>query len=393
MDYNKYFSQNASEIKPSGIRKFFDIVNKNPNAISLGVGEPDFDTPWEGRNFAMSAIRKGYTHYTSNWGLEELRELVCKFYKERYNLEYNPSNQAIVTIGGSEAVDISLRALINVGDEILIPDPSYVSYAPCVQLQGGTPIAIPCCGESQFKITPDLLKKVITKKTKAIILSYPNNPTGAIMTKADYELIAPLIIENDLIIISDEIYSELTYEGVHASPANVEGLKERTIIVNGFSKYFAMTGWRLGYILAPSEICSVLIKIHQYAIMCAPTISQYAGLACLKDSFKNGFEAINEMKQEYDKRRRFLLSELNKLGFECIEPQGAFYIFASVKKFDMTGDEFAQKLLESQWVAVVPGSAFGCSGVDYVRISYAYSIKDIEKALIRIRKFIDEIKK
>ncbi len=392
MDYNKYFSQHAKEIKPSGIRKFFDIVSKNPNAISLGVGEPDFDTPWEGRNFAMSAIRKGYTHYTSNWGLLELRSLVCRFYKERYNLSYDENTECIVTIGGSEAVDISLRSLINVGDEILIPDPSYVSYSPCVELQGGKAVSIPCSGESQFKVTPELLEKVITSKTKAIILSYPNNPTGAVMTKADYELIAPLIIKNDLIVISDEIYSELTYDAEHVSPANVNGLKERTIVVNGFSKYFAMTGWRLGYILAPKEICSILVKIHQYAIMCAPTISQYAGIACLKEGFSNDFLVIREMKQEYDKRRRFLLNELNKLGFDCIEPKGAFYIFASVKGFNMTGDEFAQKLLDSEWVAVVPGSAFGVSGGDYVRISYAYSISDIEKALVRIRKFIAKLK-
>ncbi|MBQ2718298.1 MAG: aminotransferase class I/II-fold pyridoxal phosphate-dependent enzyme [Clostridia bacterium] len=392
MDYDKYFSKKAKEIKPSGIRKFFDIVRKNENAISLGVGEPDFDTPWSGRNFAMNAIRKGYTHYTSNWGLDELRELISRFYNTKYNLEYDPKNEVIVTIGASEAVDMTLRGFINPGDEVLVLDPSYVSYAPCVELQSGVAIPIPCEKETEFKVTPENLKKCITGKTKAIILSYPNNPTGATMNKEDYELIAPLIIENDLIVISDEIYSELTYEGVHVSPANIAGLKERTVVINGFSKFFAMTGWRLGYLLAPKEICSVLIKIHQYAIMCAPTISQYAGVACLKDCFENDFSVINDMRDEYDMRRRYLVNELEDMGFKCIPPRGAFYVFASVESFGMDGDEFAQKLLDSEWVAVVPGSAFGKSGKNFVRISYAYSIKDIEKALERIRKFIEKIK-
>lgn len=391
MDYDKYFSKKAKEIKPSGIRKFFDIVRKNEKAISLGVGEPDFDTPWSGRNFAINSIRKGYTHYTSNWGLDELRELITRFCKERYHLEYDSSSEVIVTIGASEAVDIVLRGLINAGDEVLIIDPSYVSYAPCVELQNGVAVPIPCEESSEFKVTPENLKKRITNKTKAIILSYPNNPTGAVMNKRDYELIAPLIVENDLIVISDEIYSELTYEGSHVSPANIDCLKERTVVINGFSKYFAMTGWRLGYLLAPKEICKVLIKIHQYAIMCAPTISQYAGIACLKDCFDNNFEIINDMKEEYDKRRRYLLNELTELGFKCIKPMGAFYLFASVEPFGMDGDEFAQKLLDTEYVAVVPGSAFGVSGKNYVRISYAYGVKDLENALNRIKKFIEKL--
>lgn len=393
MDYDKYLSTRAKDIKPSGIRKFFDIVQKNKNAISLGVGEPDFDTPWSGRNFAMSAIRKGYTHYTSNWGLPELRRAITRFYKERYKLEYNPENEVIVTIGASEAVDISLRALLNVGDEVLVPDPSYVSYVPCVELCGGKPVPIPCTAETGFKITPEHLKKVITDKTKVIILSYPNNPTGVVMEKSDYELIAPLIIENDLIVISDEIYSELTYGMEHTSPALVEGLKERTIIVNGFSKFFAMTGWRLGYVLAPEAICRVMIKIHQYAIMCAPTMCQYAGLACLNDCFENDYSTIREMREEYDKRRRYILNELKLLGFKCVEPRGAFYVFAGVDGFGMDGEEFAKKLFDSEWVAVVPGSSFGESGKNFVRISYAYSLNDIEKALKRIRVFIDKLNK
>lgn len=391
MDYTKYLSKNAVDIKPSGIRKFFDIVQQNKNAISLGVGEPDFDTPWSGRNFAMNTIRKGYTHYTSNWGLEELRTLIAQFYKRRYSLEYNPKNEVIVTIGGSEAIDISLRALINSGDEFLVPDPSYVSYSPCVTLSGGVPVRLECNPETNFKVTAENLQKAITPRTKAVILSYPNNPTGAIMERADYELIAPLIIKNDLIIISDEIYSELTYGTNHVSPANIEGLKERTIVVNGFSKSFAMTGWRLGYVIAPEQICKVMIKIHQFAIMCAPTMSQYAGVACLKDCFENDFAIVNEMRDEYDKRRRYLVNELNALGFKCIEPRGAFYVFASVKGFGMNGDEFAQKLLETEEVALVPGSAFGEYGKDFLRISYAYSIKDIEKALVRIRNFIKSL--
>ena len=388
MDYSKYFSQRAASIKPSGIRKFFDIVSEKKGAISLGVGEPDFDTPWSGRNEAISAIRKGYTHYTSNWGLPKLRELVSRYYRERYGLDYSEKDEILVTIGGSEAIDAALRALVNVGDEVLIPNPSYVSYSPCVELAGGVPVGIKCERASEFKITPENLKAAITNKTKAIILSYPNNPTGAIMELRDYEAIAPLILENDLIVISDEIYSELTYGSKHASPANVNGLKERTIIVNGFSKAFAMTGWRLGYALAPREIVAVMYKVHQYGIMCAPTISQHAGVACLKECFETGFKVIEEMKEEYSDRRRFVVKRLKEMGLDCFTPRGAFYVFVDVSKSGMDGEKFANELLEKELVAVVPGEAFGSFGKNYVRISYAYSISDLSKALERIEKFV-----
>ena len=387
MDYNKYFSQRAADIKPSGIRKFFDIVSEKKGAISLGVGEPDFDTPWSGRNGAISAIRKGYTHYTSNWGLPRLRALISRYYSERYGLSYSESDEVLITIGGSEAIDAALRSLINVGDEVLIPNPSYVSYAPCVELAGGKAVSIKCEASSGFKITPENLKAAITKKSKVLILSYPNNPTGAIMEMRDYELIAPLIIENDLIVISDEIYSELTYGVSHVSPANVGGLKERTVIVNGFSKAFAMTGWRLGYALAPREIISVMYKVHQYGIMCAPTVSQYAGVACLEECFDTNFEVIKEMKEEYENRRRFVVKKLKDVGLDCFMPRGAFYVFVDVSKCGMDGEEFAERLLEEELVAVVPGEAFGSFGKNYVRISYAYSIADLTKALTRIEKF------
>ncbi len=392
MDYSKYLSKSAKDIKPSGIRKFFDIVSEKKGAISLGVGEPDFDTPWSGRDFAMTAIRKGYTHYTSNWGLPKLRELISKYYKERFGLTYSEKDQILVTIGASEAVDCAIRSLVNPGDEVLIIDPCYVSYAPCVTLAGGVPVSIKCEAETEFKVTPENLKKVITNKTKAILLCYPNNPTGAVMERADYELIAPLIIENDLIVISDEIYAELTYEGTYSSIATLENMKERTIVINGFSKAFAMTGWRLGYALAPSEIMEAMYKVHQYAIMCAPTISQHAGIACLEDCFENDFECVKEMREEYDKRRRFILSQFEEMGIECVYPKGAFYVFASVEKFGMTGEEFANRLLDEQLVAVVPGDAFGECGKNFIRISYAYSLRDLQKALSRIKKFIESLK-
>ena len=391
MDYSKYFSKRAAGIKPSGIRRFFDIVSEKKGAISLGVGEPDFDTPWSGRNSAISAVRKGYTHYTSNWGLPKLRELVSRYYRERYNLSYSEKDEILITIGGSEAIDAALRSLINVGDEVLIPNPSYVSYAPCVELAGGEPVSIKCERESEFKITPQNLSAAITKKTKAIILSYPNNPTGAIMEKADYELIAPLIIENDLIVISDEIYSELTYGKKHFSPAGIEGLKERTIVVNGFSKAFAMTGWRLGYALAPREMIAVMYKVHQYGIMCAPTVSQYAGVACLEECFETNFKVIEDMKEEYENRRRYVVKRLKDMKLDCFMPRGAFYVFADVSSYKMDGEEFAERLLEERLVAVVPGEAFGSFGKNYIRISYAYSIQDLTKALDRIESFLETI--
>lgn len=391
MDYSKYVSKKASVIKPSGIRKFFDIVSEKKGAISLGVGEPDFDTPWSGRNNAINVIRKGYTHYTSNWGIAELRKMIARYYRERYSLEYCDKSEVLVTIGGSEAIDAALRALVNDGDGVLIPDPSYVSYSPLVTLAGGRCVPVSCEEKSGFKITPENLGKAIDDGCRILILSYPNNPTGAIMELSDYEAIAQLIVENDLIVISDEIYSELTYGKRHASPANVPALKERTVVVNGFSKAFAMTGWRLGYALAPKEIISVMFKVHQYAIMCAPTVSQYAALACLEECFETDFKVIDEMREEYENRRRFVVSELKRMGLRCFQPEGAFYVFACVKNYGLDGEEFANALLDKQLVAVVPGEAFGRFGKDYIRISYAYSIKDLSKALSRIEKFLSEL--
>lgn len=391
MDYSKHLNKKAAGIKPSGIRKFFDIVSEKKDAISLGVGEPDFDTPWSGRNNAINYIRKGYTHYTSNWGLKPLRELISRYYRERYSLNYSAENEILLTIGGSEAIDAALRALLNEGDEVLIPNPSYVSYSPLVTLSGGKPVGVDCTADSGFKITPENLRAALTEKTKVLILSYPNNPTGAVMDRADYELIAPLIIENDLIVISDEIYSELTYGSRHVSPANVEGLKERTVVVNGFSKAFAMTGWRLGYALAPKEIIAVMFKIHQYGIMCAPTASQYAAIACLEECFETDFSVIEEMKEEYAARKRLVVASLKEMGIKCFEPRGAFYVFADVSVFGMDGEEFANKLLSERSVAVVPGDAFGSFGKNYVRISYAYSISDLEKALKRIKQFVENM--
>lgn len=391
MDYTKYLSKRAAGIKPSGIRKFFDIVSEKKDAISLGVGEPDFDTPWSGRNNAINYIRKGYTHYTSNWGLYKLRELVTRYYRERYDLSYSEKDETLITIGGSEAIDAALRALVNEGDEVLIPNPSYVSYSPLVTLAGGKAVSVDCKAESGFKITPENLERALNEKSKILILSYPNNPTGAIMEKGDYELIAPLIIKNDLIVISDEIYSELTYGAKHVSPANVAGLKERTVVVNGFSKAFAMTGWRLGYALAPKEIIAVMFKVHQYGIMCAPTASQYAGIACLEECFETDFSVIEEMKEEYEARKRFVTARFKEMGLKCFEPRGAFYVFADVSPFNMDGETFANRLLNELSVAVVPGEAFGSFGKNYIRVSYAYSISDLEKALVRIQKFIESL--
>ena len=390
MDYSKYLNENAAGIKPSGIRKFFDIVSEKKDAISLGVGEPDFDTPWGGRNAAIASIRRGYTHYTSNWGLIKLRSLISRYYLERYGLSYSEKDEILVTIGGSEAIDAALRSLVRAGDEVLVPNPSYVSYSPCVTLAGGKPVSVDCKKSDGFKITPENLSAALTKKSKILILSYPNNPTGAIMERADYEAIAPLIIKNDLIVISDEIYSELTYGKTHVSPANIDGLKERCVVVNGFSKAFAMTGWRLGYALAPKEIVAVMFKVHQYCIMCAPTASQYAGIACLEECFDTDFKVIEEMRDEYDARRRFVVSRLKKMGLDCFVPQGAFYVFADVSRFG-DGERFANELLDKRSVAVVPGEAFGSFGRNFVRISYAYSIADLTKALDRMESFVKEL--
>lgn len=388
MDYSKILSQRASSIKPSGIRKFFDIVSEMPDAISLGVGEPDFETPWEARLSAIKCIREGRTQYTANNGLKKLRVLIDKYYTERYNLSYDPLTEIMVTVGASEAIELSLRALINPGDEVLVPDPSYVSYAPCITLAGGEPIAVPCYNKDSFKVKRDNLIAKITPKTKAIILPYPNNPTGAIMTKEDLEAITDVIISNNLIVISDEIYSELTYGLRHYSIASLEGMRERTIVINGFSKSFAMTGWRLGYVMAPKEIVSVMYKVHQFTIMCASTISQHAGIAALEEGFKDEFKSVTYMRDQYDMRRRYLVRRLNDMGLACFVPQGAFYVFPDVSSTGLNGEDFAMALLNSQKVAVVPGSAFGESGASHIRISYAYSMKDIDAALDCIEKFI-----
>ena len=391
IDYSKILTKRVQNIKPSGIRKFFDIVSEIKGAISLGVGEPDFITPWSMRNEAIKSIQKGYTQYTSNAGILKLRQLIAKYLETSQGLKYDYNDEIIVTVGASEAIDLSLRALLENGDEVLIPEPSYVSYVPCVELAGAVPVPIKCTSENGFIITDEELKKVITKKSKVLILPYPNNPTGGIMTREQLEKIRHTIIENNLIVLSDEIYGDLTYGLKHCSVASLEGMQERTILVSGFSQAFAMTGWRLGYLAAPKEIAYAMYKIHQYTIMCAPTASQYAAIAALEEGLEDGFASVAAMREEYDKRRRYLLARLNEMGLKCFEPKGAFYVFPSVKSTGLDGDEFSLKLLEKEKVAVVPGSAFGSSGKDFVRISYAYSIKALDEALNRIEKFLKEI--
>lgn len=392
MDYSRYLNPTVTDIRPSGIRKFFDIVAEDKNAISLGVGEPDFDTPWLGRNAAIKSIQKGYTQYSSNCGMPELRNLISEYYSVRYGVKYDPKHEIIVTVGASEAIDLALRALIVPGDEVLVPDPSYVSYCPCVRLSGGIPVPIECEQSNGFIVTPEHLLAAITDKTKIVILPYPNNPTGGIMTKSDIDKIAKIIADRDLLVISDEIYSELTYsdEG-HYSVSSHPLLKERSVIINGFSKSFAMTGWRLGYVLAPEPITYAMYKIHQYTIMCAPTCAQYAALAILEEELGNGFATVTEMRNEYDLRRRYVFSVLKKMNFDVFAPMGAFYAFPSVRSFGTDGEEFANRLLAEKHVAVVPGGAFGSSGKNNVRISYAYSMQSLRKALDRIGEFVKEI--
>lgn len=371
-------------IPPSGIRKFFDIVSEMKDAISLGVGEPDFDTPWHIRDEGIYSLEKGRTFYTSNAGLKELKIEICNYLKRRFDVSYDYNTEVMVTVGGSEAIDIALRAMLNPGDEVLIPQPSYVSYTPCTILAGGVPVVIELEEKDQFRLTKEKLLEKITPKTKVLILPFPNNPTGSIMEPKDLAEIAKVVEEKDLFIISDEIYSELTYLGQHCTIAAFPGMKERTVLINGFSKSYAMTGWRLGYACAPEVILKQMLKIHQFAIMCAPTTSQYAAVEALK----NGDQDVTEMREAYDQRRRFLVKALRDMGFDCYEPQGAFYVFPSIKKFGMTSDEFALKLLEEEKVAVVPGTAFGDCGEGYLRISYAYSLKDLKTALERIERFV-----
>lgn len=380
-------SDTIVKIQPSGIRKFFDVVSEMKGAISLGVGEPDFDTPWHIREEGIYSLEKGRTFYTSNAGLKDLKIEICRYLKRRMSLEYDYNTEIMVTVGGSEAIDIALRAMLNPGDEVLIPQPSYVSYVPCTLLAGGTPVIIELEEKDEFRLTKEKLLEKITPRTKVLILPFPNNPTGAVMEKADLEAIAEVIEEKDLFVLSDEIYAELTYKGEHVSIASIPGMKERTVLINGFSKAYAMTGWRLGYTAAPAIILKQMLKIHQYAIMCAPTTSQYAAIEALR----NGDEDIARMKEAYDERRRYLLGAFRELGMDCFEPYGAFYMFPCIKRFGMTSDEFANRLLREEKIAIVPGTAFGDSGEGYLRVSYAYSLEDLKKAIGRIRRFVDKL--
>ena len=387
-----FISKKAKNLKPSGIRKFFDLASNNKNVISLGVGEPDFITPWSIRDAGINSIKKGRTQYTSNSGLPLLRNKISEYLSVRFNVNFDADNM-VITMGASEAIDITLRAIVDEGDEVVIPDPSYVSYKPCVELLGGVAVSVACNGESGFKLTPENLKKAITKKTKVLIFPYPNNPTGAIMEKEDIEKIIPIIIENDIFVISDEIYAELTYGQEHVSIASFLELKDRVALISGFSKAFAMTGWRLGYVCAPTDIKRALLKIHQYTAICAPIFSQYAGIEALDGGLKDGFSLVKEMRNEYDSRRKFMINSFNELGLTCYEPKGAFYVFPCVKNTGFTGEEFAYKLLESKSVAVVPGNAFGEFGKYYVRCSYAYSMKSLITAMEKISEFVRELNK
>ena len=376
------------EIEPSGIRKFFDVVNEMKDAISLGVGEPDFDTPWRIREEGIYSLEKGRTFYTSNSGLKELKEEICNYIQRKTSVVYDPKSEVVVTVGGSEGIDIAMRAMLDPGDEVLIPQPSYVSYLPCAVLAGGVPVVIPLQNKNEFKLTREELEAAITPRTKILVLPFPNNPISAVMTREDLEPIAEVVKEHDLFVISDEIYSELSYQGEHVSIAEFPGLRERTIMINGFSKGFAMTGWRLGYACGPAEIIEQMIKIHQFAIMCAPTNSQYAAI----EGLRNCQPEVDEMREAYNQRRRFLMHEFRRIGLKCFEPYGAFYVFPDVSEFGMTSEEFATRFLEEERVAVVPGTAFGASGEGFIRISYAYSLEDLKVALGRLERFIERLR-
>ena len=376
-------------IQPSGIRKFFDIVSEMEDALSLGVGEPDFDTPWHIRDEGIYSLEKGKTHYTSNSGLKELKVEIDRYLTRRYGLSYDPDAEIIITVGGSEAIDIAMRAMLDPGDEVLIPQPSYVSYLPCAVLANGTPVVIELKAENQFRLTAEELEAAITPKTKLLVLPFPNNPTGAVMEKKDLEAIAEVIIRHDLFVLSDEIYSELTYLENHVSIALIPGMRERTLVINGFSKSYAMTGWRLGYVCGPEVIIQQMLKIHQYAIMCAPSTSQFAAVAALK----NGDADVAGMREEYNGRRRYLLHRFEEMGLSCFEPFGAFYVFPCIQEFGMTSEEFATELLKEQKLAVVPGTAFGACGEGFIRISYAYSLKNLKTAMDRMETFVTELRK
>lgn len=383
-------SKTIKTIEPSGIRKFFDLVTEmnDDDVISLGVGEPDFDTPWHIRDEGIYSLEKGRTFYTSNAGLKELKVEIAKYLDRRFDLQYDYNKEIIVTVGGSEAIDIAMRAMLDPGDEVLIPQPSYVSYVPCCVLANGTPVVIELKAENEFRLTAEELEAAITPKTKLLVMPFPNNPTGAVMEKKDLEAVAEVVKKHDLFVLSDEIYCELTYLENHVSIASLPGMKERTIVINGFSKSHAMTGWRLGYACGPAEILKQMLKIHQFAIMCAPTTSQYAAVEALK----NGDEDVAMMREQYDARRRYLMERFKEMGLECFEPFGAFYVFPCIKEFGMTSDEFANRLLQSKKVAVVPGTAFGNSGEGFLRISYAYSLEDLKVALTRVEEFITELR-
>ena len=389
MENGKLLSEKTVGLKPSGIRKFFDLVSEMKDAISLGVGEPDFDTPWHIRDEGIYSLEKGRTFYTSNSGLKELRQEICAYMKRTQDIDYVWDKEVLITVGGSEGIDLMFRAMINEGDEVLIPQPSYVSYEPCAILANAKPVIINLKNENNFRLTPAELEAAITPKSKILVLPFPNNPTGGIMEKEDLEAIVDIIIKNDLYVLSDEIYGELTYTGKpHVSIASFPGMKERTVVINGFSKAYAMTGWRLGFACGPQEIIAQMTKIHQYAIMCAPTTSQYAAVEALR----NGEDDVKMMRESYNQRRRFVLHMLSEMGIPCFEPLGAFYLFPCIKEFGLSSEEFANKLLEEEKVAIVPGTAFGDSGEGFLRISYAYSIDNLRKALTRLGKFVDRLR-
>ena len=388
LDYSKIIPQTVSEMKPSGIRKFFDMLGSMEDVVALTVGQPDFVTPWHIRDAAIESLEKGKTYYTSNSGTPELREEISAYMNRRFSVDYSPNDEIIVTVGGSEAIDLCVRALVSPGDEVIIPQPAFVCYGPIVSLAGGTPVYINTKEENRFKLTADELKSVITPRTKLLVLPYPNNPTGAIMTKEDLEEIAAVLRGTDIMVLSDEIYCELTYGRDHVTIASLDGMRERTIIASGFSKTYAMTGWRLGYTLAPREITKQMLKIHQYAIMCAPTASQFAAV----EAMRNGDEDVSMMRAEYNRRRRYIVGGLRSIGLECFDPEGAFYVFPNISGFGMSSEKFCERLLYEKGVAIVPGTAFGECGEGFARISYAYSVEHIAKALDRMEAFVSSLK-
>ena len=387
-----FLTDRAKALKPSGIRKYFDILDSMPDAISLGVGEPDFVTPWDIRSAGIRSLQRGYTQYTGNRGLPELRALISRYLAERFSVDY-PADRIIVTVGASEGIDLALRTTCDMGDEVLVPDPAYVSYAPIISLCGGVPVSVRCRAENGFIMTPEALEAAVTPRTKAVILAYPNNPTGGIMTREQLEAIVPVIEKYDLLVISDEIYAELTYGGQHCSVASLPGMKERTVLLSGFSKAFAMTGWRVGYACAPAVLDKAMLKVHQYTMLCAPRVSQHAAVAALSGGFRDGFASVAEMRAEYDRRRRFLVKSFNDIGLTCFEPRGAFYAFPSVESTGLTGEQFVEGLLKEEQVAVVPGDAFGECGRYHVRCSYATGMRELQEAVVRITRYTEKLRK